>query len=537
MKKTHAEKPTVTLPKWLFDKLIHNPIISIEKQNVVYTNNKNGNIKCICPSRGGKTMTYLSPTIEIWGRCKNFAEKPHMVITDPKMELFRRHSNPLIKQGYKILCLNLKDNDMKYSNCYNPLSLIYQKHKKQIDKIRPYLDIQAIQESEWWLEEYYLQIKKIGVERNILLDLTQVETMVKSIGNILYPTDDKDGGNTAYFKNGGRNFFLVSLFYILDYSVLVEEPTKLSLANVGKMLNSNFVQDGIYSEKISKFSPAITGSCFIYQNQPKVESTENLSTFLQIATDELTNYVGSLSKVTAVNTIKLEDFLDWRQPIALFLITPDYESVYDNLVSLFLDQLLMLLCEKGDEMGGLKRPVEILADEFANFPKLNDIDKRLSVMLGRNVRMTIVVQNNLQLVNKYGKEIAETINSNIHHVIALGAKTDNDRAEISKQIGKTTIQFARTDGKKLKNVEPRWEEKEVDLVSSEMIANLEFGQGFTFGEGGAMIADLTPYFVLQPLSEDQTCKQYFENYQIPMVHLQLDETMLLFSDFQNPFGL
>ena len=531
--KMKHSKPTIPRHETRLGKLF-----SINVENVGIFNNKNGHVLLIAPSRSGKSVTFLSVMIELFGRCINFNEKPHLVITDPKMELMKRHSPGLIGEGYKIKCLNLKDKDMVYSHSFNPLDIIWDAYLEEFEKIKPYLDFEKIKECRGssWLKEYYKQKNQIILENDIDdFNLQLVRTLVLNIGGQFFPLDaDKNTGNSAYFNNGSRNFLMCGIWYLLEMAMLTGNKEKLSLGSVARLLNSQFVRntDG---ENFLKLLKSLPPEEFLSENVPDGEE-DNMSTFLEQVRQKLSNYSGVLRKLTAANTIDMLEFLDTRQPIALFLITPDYENNFNDLVGMFIDQLSTTLAEKGDKQGGIKRPVEFLLDEFVNVPPLPQIDTRFSVMLGRNVRYTIVIQNRKQLDKAYGNEIASTLVANCHHNICLGALTDEDREYVSKEIGETTVMKADVFGKKLKDIDPRWREEKQRLVSPSQIGSLDFGEGYSYGVGGTMSSTYVPYFVLTR-EQSMDCKTYFEKYNIPIVHNKLSKSELEFPNYDNPFNL
>ena len=68
----------------------------------------------------GKSTSFIEPTMQILSMT---AAKPSFVITDPKFELYERESEKLRKEGYEVICLELKN---PFSSAqWNPLSHAY----------------------------------------------------------------------------------------------------------------------------------------------------------------------------------------------------------------------------------------------------------------------------------------------------------------------------------------------------------------------------------------------------------------------------
>ena len=67
----------------------------------------------------GKTTGFVDQNIEVLGRSKG---KPSLVISDPKKELYEKHAKQLIKEGYKISVLDLRE---PYSSArWNPMNVL-----------------------------------------------------------------------------------------------------------------------------------------------------------------------------------------------------------------------------------------------------------------------------------------------------------------------------------------------------------------------------------------------------------------------------
>ena len=86
----------------------------------------------------GKTTTLVDP--QVYSLAKH---KESMVITDPKGEIYKQHSNLLRARGYNIIILNFRE--PQKGNCWNPLALPYQLYKKgNIDKAVELVDDVAL---------------------------------------------------------------------------------------------------------------------------------------------------------------------------------------------------------------------------------------------------------------------------------------------------------------------------------------------------------------------------------------------------------
>ena len=79
-------------------------------------------------TRSGKTTGFVIPTLNIMLNKKN---KPSMVISDPKQELYRGNAQKFIDAGYDVLLLDFTN--YRHSDCWNPLTKFYRLYKKYLE--------------------------------------------------------------------------------------------------------------------------------------------------------------------------------------------------------------------------------------------------------------------------------------------------------------------------------------------------------------------------------------------------------------------
>lgn len=77
-------------------------------------------------TRSGKGEMFVIPSIDVYSRAE---EKTSMVITDPKMELYKTSKKTLEERGYLVYLLNL--DDPLHSMGFNPLEQIKEEYLKK----------------------------------------------------------------------------------------------------------------------------------------------------------------------------------------------------------------------------------------------------------------------------------------------------------------------------------------------------------------------------------------------------------------------
>ena len=93
--------------------------------------------------------------------------------------------------------------------------------------------------------------------------------------------------------------------------------------------------------------------------------------------------------------------------------------------------------------GRLPVHVRFLLDEFANIGKIPRFDKLIATIRSREISACVILQAQSQLKTLY-KDAAETITGNCDTVLFLGGKEKSTLEEISKILGRETIDMYNT---------------------------------------------------------------------------------------------
>ena len=129
-----------------------------------------------------------------------------------------------------------------------------------------------------------------------------------------------------------------------------------------------------------------------------------------------------------------------EQKTALFVIVSDTDDSFNFIPAVMYSQLFNLLCEKADNEYGGRLPVHVrfLLDEFANCGKIPRFDKLVATIRSREISVCVILQAQSQLKTMY-KDACETIIGNMDSVLFLGGKEKSTIEEMSKILGKETI--------------------------------------------------------------------------------------------------
>ena len=134
-----------------------------------------------------------------------------------------------------------------------------------------------------------------------------------------------------------------------------------------------------------------------------------------------------------------------KQKNALFVIISDTDSSFNFIVALLYSQLFNLLCDRADNDFGGRLPVHcrFLLDEFSNIGLIPNFEKLIATIRSREISACVILQAQSQLKAIY-KDNMETIIGNCDTTLFLGGKEKTTLEEVSKMLGKETIDMYNT---------------------------------------------------------------------------------------------
>ncbi|MGN0366124.1 MAG: VirD4-like conjugal transfer protein, CD1115 family [Suilimivivens sp.] len=328
-----------------------------------------------------KTRLFGMPSVEILSRAGE-----SFVVTDPKGEIYQRTVENVTQRGYQIYCLNLRD--FKQGVTWNPLTLPY---------------------------DYYH-----GGEKSKAVE------MVSELAGMLAGESLQD----PFWSETARDVLTGFMMILLESAQREECNIKSVLALWEQYLDEK--------EKMMRNIKRIYGNSLITR---KLGSLNNDSS----------KTVGSIEAVVATGLNKLashEEFVEFlsqegmefeavtKGKTAIYLIVPDENKFYHFVASLFLEQLYQVLIKEAQKSsdGRLAIRMNYIVDEFANIPKMNNIDSMITASRSRNIRFNLIVQSKMQLEDKY-EGLASVICDNCTNWVYLYSKDYGLLNEISRLCG------------------------------------------------------------------------------------------------------
>lgn len=382
----------------------------------------------------GKTTGFVDQNIEILARCNT---KPSLVITDPKSELYQKHSKQLEKEGYKISVLDLRE---PYSSAkWNPMNVL-------IRRIRLVKDLQNNLQSKdgkyYGAGETFLSYNDARMRVQELKD--EIYENAQDLVYTICPVQNKD---QPTWEQGARN--LIFGFVL----ALCEDCIK------GKIDEKQLLLFNVY-HNITKYCSEDTTALktYLMDGRDEFSKVKGLVNTVLITSDKtLTSY---LSEVNAyiqqladdgILSLTSENDLDIinmdEAPNAVFIIVPDERFTRHRFVTLFITQMYKELVEKANlnnrrkqtETAVLKRNVYYIMDEWGNLPKFENIEGMVTVARSRGIRFLFVLQSFSQLTAKYGRDIADILKANCNVKIFIGSDDPETRREFSELCGQKKV--------------------------------------------------------------------------------------------------
>ncbi|CAH2463065.1 MULTISPECIES: VirD4-like conjugal transfer protein, CD1115 family [Bacillus cereus group] len=455
-------------------------------------------------TRSGKGETYVFPTIDVYSRAEH---QPSLIINTPKGELFTASKDTLEERGYHIEVLNLL-NPLD-SMSYNLLQLV-----KDAYKDGDYSTAQALCKTLSHTLYYNPTVKDpfwqqcamslcnamiLAVTDKCIAEGTEEKITMYAVANMLSelgskevivdPEADPQNALDLYFEGlpadsvakmqyatsnfskgttrGGIFTQTMNGLSIFTFDEIAKMTAKNSVdlkrVGFGKTIKGKAIprkrveiifpdgsKESVKTDVIGRFVLDFKQKIKVKDTIQIIEKGSDKETIVSIT--KIDDKTGDtefelLKKHEDIQVTKI-DFFD--KPIAIFMITPDYDSSNHVIASIFVRQLYFILA-KGASLargGECHREVVFLLDEFGNMPSIEGMANIITVCLGRNIRFNLVVQAYAQIKNKYGDD-ADTIDGNCGNTIYILTNDQETAEKVSKKLGNQTINLPSRSGKGL----------------------------------------------------------------------------------------
>ncbi len=403
----------------------------------------------------GKTTFVLDPAIRVYAHS---AEKPCMVITDPKGELYNNHSIQLREEGYRIITIDLRN--PYASTRWNPMEHsfnMYTRAHHLEEEVKVYKGASPKEVggykiiSDKYGEQWY-GFNKIAYpdKERLMQDLeakkqsliNEAENELREICSTIVTIESKtDQG----WERGAQDFLYGLMLAMLEDSLNPElgmTKEKFNFYNLVKIATYRDTDGDNMMKTLQQYTtgrgdfskvPALTST--VVNNAPNTTRS-----YLGVLQPKIAIFQDmGICYCTSGTDVNFEDFTD--KPTVLFIKVPDEKESRHSIATMCISQMYKTLIDVASQRPNLQlpRPVYFLLDEFANLPKIEKMDTIITVARSRRIFFELAIQSYSQLDNKYTKEVADTIKGNCNIQIFIGTEDQKTREEFSKMCGEVTL--------------------------------------------------------------------------------------------------
>ena len=359
-------------------------------------------IEVIAPTRSGKGVSIVLPTLLSWRHCA--------VVYDIKGELWGLTSGWRKSVGQKVL--KFEPTAMAGSCGFNPLEEI-----------------------------------RIGTDYEVQ-DVQNIATMIV----------DPDGkGLNDHWAKTGHALLVGSILHVL-YSDDCKDKTLRGVASLlstpGQSVRKTF-EDMINGPHIEKEElwrargwedgthPVVAEAAQEMLNKAENESSGVISTamsFLTLYRDPI------VAANTSKSDFRIDDLVNGKDKVTLYLVVPPSDADrLRPLIRLLINQILRTLTKdkieivNGRGISPNKHRLLFLIDEFPTLGKLSIVQSAIAFLAGYGIKLLIIIQDFGQLRSQEAYGHDESISANCHVQVFFAPKMISTGEEISKMAGNQTL--------------------------------------------------------------------------------------------------
>ncbi len=419
----------------------------------------------------GKTQLLANPTIRVLAHS---AQKPSLVMTDPKGELYADNAAILEEEGYKCIVLNL-DNPYA-SSLWNPMEIAYRVYERAgnlAKEVKKYTDVKpedvghvrfntdllhGVEYGNVWygFENKAFPNKEI-LQQELDAKRTQLEeeakSDIKNIGLSLIPDDPNSKDPT--WSNGCRDFITGIMYAMLEDSRDPRLGMTIDKFNFFNLYKICMLRDpaGERESALKTLTNYADGRDKVRSNVYQLMSGVCLASgvtqrsFLSTLSSSVGKTLGDEGILYLTSGTDIDFTQIPKQPTAFFIRIPDHKTERHPLGVLCISQLYKVLVDvanktinlKTGKGGKLERPVYFILDEFGNMPAVPNFGTMVTVSRSRNIFFEIILQSYKQLDIKYGADEAQNIRGNFQMEVFLGSEDPSTIQAFSEACGETTV--------------------------------------------------------------------------------------------------
>lgn len=436
-------------------------------------------------TRSGKTVCQVIPQLLYFAKLKDEKQKPLVVITDPKGELWKKTAGHMQQGGYE--CIRIDLTNIEESGSFNTFEKVYDIYNLILKANDICIKDENIENQEFKETDYVIEVGDAVSLREIIeerkIDLSRVEDELIRLAAPLYPMETE--GQNAIFTQMSNHLFVSLTYFLLEDCYANNRKDLFSIYNLFykqkqllKMVQIDF-QDVIrYKATLSNYPEHNLAKSY-YPS----ELTDKTFSSTQITFETGLKIFGadSVSKITSSSSMSITEFVKGDKPVAFYLIAPDYDTKYHSIITTFISQVYYEAVSYADKQpsGKLPRRLYYILEEFGNVSKIEGFPNWLTISLGRDILFSMILQNVVgQLEQVYGEQAKDTILDQSHVKMYLLSNDTKTLNYFSELFGKTTKVKHSYQGRTYKDMSKTSKEEEESLLRPEELRMTPMGVGY-----------------------------------------------------------
>lgn len=462
-------------------------IVQRQGESLFIDDSKSNNL-IIGTTRSGKGEMYVVPSIDVYSRAEKLSDRPSMIISDPKLELFKMCKHTLERRGYTVRLLNL--DDPYHSMGYSPLELVKNYYRAgEVAKAQMaaksfsfsvFAADNSTQEPIWknTATDLYtaliIAVTTDCLEKDRQLNEVRRKNWIRKQNSFRHLSkDEQEIARKTYFRLKEKCEDILqseSIYYIPDEVPFYEVHPNERKVNCFSCLNffrelcdRKALEDAGSDEERGKIAETALDEYF--NSRPPLDYAKALYQEIKTAGDRTKGSVyinmqsalsifalDSIARLTAENDMDFESLGYGENPVAIFIGIPSEDRSNHFLVTTFISQVYQRLFQlskthSGKKQGVLDRKVKFILDEFGNFPEIENFDGFVTVCLGLGISFDIYIQAMNQINAKY-KDKEKTIKENFANQIYIKSIGEDTAKEFSSILGKSEeVEVTRSGGR------------------------------------------------------------------------------------------
>ncbi len=363
----------------------------------------------MAPSGTGKTTKYLVPNIQY-----NLMAGTSMIVPDLKGENRKLTEADARKLGYKVYSFDFID--LIDSNTFDFL-----------EDINENMDV-------------YLRTQNILAKANS-------ESLAGELADEITSSKERGSGDNSFFLGASKGLLqsvilLVSMFGNRNEKHL--SSVRAVLQNIAAMPKNPknpvpaIIQ--LMADMPDDFGPKKQmGAAFAASNETEDNIYSSALDDLRPFNNALAEQIFSVPQKPGLFSYK--DFL--AQKSIVYIVLPDEKTEFKIFGKILMKKIIQQLGNLANTYPERRLPkvVKVMWEEFAEYPKIENVGSWLQVKRGQGVLFDLIYQEEAALRDKYGENIPTVLKNNCGCSIILGVAQEDERyaEKLSKILGNQTI--------------------------------------------------------------------------------------------------